>query len=408
LAAGRGILDDVTPYPSALQAILANAQPLPTERAPLELAIGRALATDAVSRVLLPAVDNSAMDGYAVRSEDLKNASESKPVTLKIVERITAGDSPQSTLNTGQVARIMTGGALPPSADAVVMQEDVEVQGSSAVFRESVDAGDYVRRAGEDIRPGDVAVRAGESLGASELALLASIGETHVSVHRRPRVAILATGDELAELGSHAPGKLVDSNSLALTLRLRELGCDVTALGVARDEPEAIRARFEAAAGADVIVSSAGVSVGEKDFVKPVLQALGAKTLIERVAIRPGKPLVFATRPGQLYFGLPGNPVSSRVTFEVFVRPAIRALMGLTEPIPTIPAVLKTDFKKLAELTFFTRVRLERDGARLLAVPMPKQGSNYLTSLVGSDGLAILPAGVAELAAGTPVEVMPL
>ena len=398
----------MTPYPSALQAILANAQPLPTERAPLELAIGRALATDAVSRVLLPAVDNSAMDGYAVRSEDLKNASESKPVTLKIVERITAGDSPQSTLNTGQVARIMTGGALPPSADAVVMQEDVEVQGSSAVFRESVDAGDYVRRAGEDIRPGDVAVRAGESLGASELALLASIGETHVSVHRRPRVAILATGDELAELGSHAPGKLVDSNSLALTLRLRELGCDVTALGVARDEPEAIRARFEAAAGADVIVSSAGVSVGEKDFVKPVLQALGAKTLIERVAIRPGKPLVFATRPGQLYFGLPGNPVSSRVTFEVFVRPAIRALMGLTEPIPTIPAVLKTDFKKLAELTFFTRVRLERDGARLLAVPMPKQGSNYLTSLVGSDGLAILPAGVAELAAGTPVDVMPL
>ena len=398
----------MTPYPSALQAILSNAQPLPTERAPLELAFGRALATDAVSRVLLPAVDNSAMDGYAVRSEDLKNAAESKPVTLKIVERITAGDSPQSTLSAGQAARIMTGGALPPGADAVIMQEDVEVQGSSAVFRESVDAGDYVRRAGEDIRPGDVAVRAGKSLGASELALLASIGETHVSVHRRPRVAILATGDELAELGSHAPGKLVDSNSLALTLRLRELGCDVTALGVARDEPEAIRARFEAAAGADVIVSSAGVSVGEKDFVKPVLQALGAKTLIERVAIRPGKPLVFATRPGQLYFGLPGNPVSSRVTFEVFVRPAIRALMGLTEPIPTIPAVLKTDFKKLAELTFFTRVRLERDGARLLAVPMPKQGSNYLTSLVGSDGLAILPAGVAELAAGTPVDVMPL
>ncbi|MBS2030348.1 MAG: molybdopterin molybdotransferase MoeA [Deltaproteobacteria bacterium] len=394
------------PYPDALQTILSHVQPLPTERVPLELALGRALASDAVSRALLPAVDNSAMDGYAVRSDDLKSASESKPVVLKIVERITAGDSPQSTLSAGQAARIMTGGALPPGADAVVMQEDVEVQGSSALFRESVDAGEYIRRAGEDIRPGDVAVRAGQALGASELALMASIGETHASVHRRPRVAILATGDELVDFGSNAPGKLVDSNSLALALRLRELGCDVTALGVARDEPAAIQARFEAAAGADVIVSSAGVSVGDKDFVKPVLKALGATLHIERVAIRPGKPLVFATRPGQLFFGLPGNPVSSRVTFEVFVRPALRALMGLTKPISTVPAVLSADFKKVAELTFFTRVRLERDGAKLLAVPMPKQGSNYLTSLVGADGLAILPAGVGQLAAGTPVDVM--
>jgi molybdopterin molybdotransferase len=254
---------------------------------------------------------------------------------------------------------------------------------------------------------GQLAVEAGSSLTASELALLAALGRTHVRVGQRPRVALLSTGDELVELGSVGPGQVVDSNAIALGARLVQLGCDPVFLGVAPDSQDAITERLQTAQGCDVVLSSAGVSVGERDFVRSALDALRTTVHLEGVAIRPGKPLVFATGGRALYFGLPGNPVSSRVTFEVFVRPAIRKLQGLSRPELRLPARLEGDFRKRAELTFFPRVRLERRGLELWATPMPKQSSGYLTSLVGADGLAILPAGPSEVAAGTVVDVLP-
>lgn len=398
----------MTPYLDALELILSRVQPLPSERVPLELAAGRALSSALVAPVTLPPADNSAMDGYALRAGDTVNASETRPAVLQVVQRITAGDRVELALSSGQAARIMTGGVLPPGSDAVVKQEDVTRDGDALQIPEPCEPGENVRRAGEDIRAGDTAVDSGATLTASELALLASLGQTHVSVHRRPRVAVLSTGDEIAELGSNRPGKLVDSNALALSIRLRELGCEVVALGVAPDDPEAIRARFEAARGCDVVISSAGVSVGEKDYVKSVLQALGAELHLEKVAIRPGKPLVFATTATQLFFGLPGNPVSSRVTFEVFVRPALRKLMGHRQPQVEPVAVLARDFPKPESLTFFARARLHREGQTLLVNPVAKQNSNYLTSLVGADVLAVLPAGEAHPKAGTVVDIIPL
>jgi len=402
----------VTPYPQALETILAKVGPLPVERVPLELAHGRALAADAISNVALPARDNSGMDGYAVRAADLERASPDSPVALRVASRVTAGDAAEVAVEPGQAARIMTGGALPPGADAVVMQEDVERNGDEAAFRAAAKPGQYVRRAGDDLRAGAVAVRAGVPLGASELALLASLGHTHLAVPRRPRVALISTGDEIVELGrgrETAPtNKLVDSNAVALGIRLRKLGAEVVQLGVAPDDPAAIRARFEAARGCELVISSAGVSVGEKDYVKSVLTSLGAVMHLERVAIRPGKPLVFATTPEQFFFGLPGNPVSSRVTFELFVRPAVEALMGIRERPRAIPAALARDFEKPEPLTFFARVRLAREGERLVATPMQTQNSNYLSSLVGADGIAVLPAGRGLIRAGEVVEVLPL
>jgi molybdopterin molybdotransferase len=245
----------VTPYPQALQTILSMVPPLPPERVQLEVADGRALAADAVAQSALPARDNSAMDGYAVRSGDLSRASANSPVALQVASRITAGDAAEVPVEPGQAARIMTGGAMPAGADAVVMQEDVERRGDQALFSEPVEPGEHVRRAGDDIRGGEIAVAAGVELGASELALLAALGHTQLSVHRRPRVALISTGDEIAEFGHGSPGKLVDSNALALGIRLRAMGAEVVQLGVAPDDPQAIRARFEAARGADVVVS---------------------------------------------------------------------------------------------------------------------------------------------------------
>jgi len=398
----------MTPYDTALQTILAKVRPLPAERVPLEAAAGRALVDDAVADRSLPERDNSAMDGYAVRAADLTSASASAPVALSVVGRIAAGEAPTESVGPGQAARIFTGATLPPGADAVVMQEDVERTGESARFRAPVEVGAYVRKAGHDIEIGEGAVASGCSLRAAELALLAALGHTHVRVGRVPKVAIISTGDELVGVGQARPGRLVDSNAVALGIRLAQLGAQPVQLGIAPDDPAAIRALFQAARGCDVVLSSAGVSVGERDYVKDVLRALGATLHLERVAIRPGKPLVFASTPEQLYFGLPGNPVSSRVTFEVFVVPALRALLGIRQQPAPVWAELAEDVGKVEALTFFTRVALRQEGSRLRAWPVENQSSGALTSLVRAQGLAVLPAGHAAVRAGTPVRIIEL
>ena len=299
----------MVPYAEALSIILGRVQALPAERATLDQALGRTLAADLLAGWALPAFDNSQMDGYAVIAAGLASAAADQPVVLPVSQRILAGARTPEALRPSSVARVMTGAPMPPGADAVVMQEDVRVEADGRVsFREPVEAGEYVRRSGDDLASGAVAVAGGAVLGPSELALLATLGQVRIPVFRRPRVAVLSTGDELVELGQATPGRLVDSNGLALALRLRQLGCEVVELGVARDDRASLLERFQAASGCDVVISSAGVSVGEADFVKEVLGMLGAEIHLEKVAIRPGKPLVFATRPGQLYFRAPRKP----------------------------------------------------------------------------------------------------
>jgi molybdopterin molybdotransferase len=397
------------PYEQALLHILERVEPLAAERLPLELARGRALVESIHADRALPPFDNSQMDGYALRSADLARASANAPVRMRIGQRVPAG-APAGPLSAGECARVLTGAPVPPGADAVVMQEDVRVEGEQAIFSEPTESGSYVRRSGEDIRPNELAVSLGRRLGASELALLASLGHSHVRVHRRPRVALISTGDELVELGQRSPpaDRIVDSNALALGIRLHELGAEPVQLGLVGDQRDAMRERFRAARGCEVVISSAGVSVGDKDYVKEILRDLGAELHLEKVAIRPGKPLVFATAAGALYFGLPGNPVSSRVTFEVFVRPALCKLMGLSPQEQRMPAVLARSISKPQGLTVFARVKLHLETHRLVATPLPKQNSGYLTSLVGADGLAVLPTGTEEVVEGTEVEVIPL
>lgn len=399
----------MVPYSEALSIILSRMPLLPAERATLDQSLGRTLASDIVAGWALPSFDNSQMDGYAVVAADLAGASADRPVTLAVSQRILAGAQNPPLLLPGTVARVMTGAPVPPGSDAVVMQEDVQLEADGRVsFREPVDAGTYVRKTGSDLALGAAALGRGALLGPSELALLATLGHVRLPVIRRPRVAVLSTGDELVELGQAAPGRLVDSNGLVLSLRLRQLGCDVVELGIAGDDRAALQRRFQAASGCDGVISSAGVSVGEADHVKEILTGLGATLHLEKVAIRPGKPLVFATGHGQFFFGLPGNPVSSRVTFEVFVAPALRQMMGQQGGPRLLPARLGKAIGKVAALTYFSRVRLESRAGALWAVPLAQQGSGQLTSLVGAEALAILPAGPEAIAEGAPVEVMPI
>lgn len=394
----------MTPFEEVLPTILSALVPLPAERVDLGQARGRFLAEPIASDRDLPLFDNSQMDGFAVRSEDLAAALPSNPVTLRRVGASWAGHTPGPRLEAGEVRRIATGAAVPEGADAVVMQEEVEATAEAVTFREPTEPGAFVRRRGEDIRSGETPLQPGQRLGATELAVAAAIGRTALLVHRRPRVALLSTGDELVDPGR--PG-LVDSNAIQLSTRLAELGFEVTRLGVAADSLPALIERFEAARGCDVLITTAGVSVGDRDHVRSALAAAGFAIRIERVAIRPGKPFLFAQREGGLpglLFGLPGNPVSARVTFETFVVPALRRLAGGPMPGPRRRVRLAERVDPPTKLTVLSRVHLTAHGARLTDT----QSSGYLRSLLGADGLVILPAGAGPFEAGREVELLPL
>jgi len=390
----------------ARAAVLAEAQPLGLERVSALDALGRVLAEDVASGRTLPPADCSAMDGYAVRAADLASASHAKPVTLPVVYEVAAGGQAPVELRAGEAARIFTGAPIPPGADAVVRQEDTEAEGSSVSVRVAPASGSHVREAGEDVCVGDPAVAAGACIRSGEVGMLASLGRTLVSVHRRPRVAVLSGGDELVEPDeTPAPGQIVASNSYALASQAREAGAVARNLGIARDDPADLERHFRAGLDADVLVSSAGVSVGDHDHVRPVLEKLGCRLVFWGVRMKPGYPLAFGTFPegrGPLVFGLPGNPVSAMVTFELFVRPVLRKLAGHRSwGRPQVEATLVEALSKKPGRTHFVRVQLHRGTDGWEARPTGSQSSGVMRSMVLADGLLEFPADASELPAGS-------
>ncbi len=399
----------------ALARVLAETPVLGPETVSLGEALGRVLCEDVRSTRVLPPADNSAMDGYAVCAADCADASAGAPVSLPVVFEVPAGSSDLPHLARGSAARILTGAPLPPGADSVVRQEDTEREGDRVAIRVAPELGENVRRAGEDVQPGDHVLAAGARLGAAQIGMLASLGRTVVAVVQRPRVAVLSGGDELVEPdGEIAGGRIVSSNSWSIAAQCRELGADPVYLGIARDTPEDIERRLRAGLAADVIVSSAGVSVGDRDFVRGVLEKLGCRLHFWGVKIKPGYPLAFGRvgeeARGPLVFGLPGNPVSAMMTFEQFVRPALLRMQGAAQLYrPIVRARVAETMRKKPGRMHLVRVTLEREGdGVIVARSTGSQSSGVLTSMIRAQGVLIFPAEESELAAGASAAVQVL
>lgn len=388
----------------ALERVLALARPLGAEAVPLSQARGRGLAEACAARLTLPPWDNSAMDGYAVRAVEALAGAE-----LPVAFTVHAGKALPPALPLGSCARIMTGAPMPSGADAVVMQERVRVVGGERVaFTEPTNVGQHVRRRGEDTQEGAPLLAAGLELGVGELAALASQNVAQVSVRRRPRVAICSSGDELVPLGAPLEGGIVDSNSPALALAVEAAGGIPVPLGIAKDSVADVARLVRAGLEADVLLMVAGASVGERDFTRAALEQEGVFLDFWRVAMKPGKPLAAGRRGDTLVFALPGNPVSALVTFELFVRPCLRAAQGLPPHQARVPARTTVALKKPKDLTHFQRATARWDGAALTVTPLPQQSSGALTSLAGATCLLELPAGVTQVPAGGQVSVLPV
>lgn len=398
--------------PEAQQIILSHFEPCDPEVVPLLESLGRVLAEHVVAQDDLPPFDNSAMDGYAVRADEVSAASRDAPVTLKVVADVAAGHPCDVVIGPGQAARIMTGAPLPPGADAVVRVEftDESARGSRPLPSEitifhKVKHGDSMRPAGDDVRRGAKALSASTAIRPAEIALLAALGFAQVRVIRRPRVAVLATGDELVRPGEPlAPGLIRDANGPGISAQVIRYGGALIQLGHARDTAADLRARLSEglAARADVFVVSAGVSVGAHDLVKDIVQAEGELDLW-RVRMRPGKPLAFGQFHGVPFFGLPGNPVSAMLTFEQFVRPAILKMSGRANwRKPTLQAELAEDVTSDGRETF-ARAWVQRKGDRYVARLSGGQGANILSALVAANALVIIPEGQTLVQAGTQV-----
>lgn len=399
------------PVAEAIRIVVEKAGPLAAERVSLDGALGRVLAEEVFADTDLPPFDRAQMDGYAVRSADLRET----PARLRVVGEAAAGSGWRGTLHAGEAVRIMTGAPLPAGADSVQQVEVTreEEGGAFVVIERATEPGQfYVPRASE-IRGGERVLAAGEEINAARTAVLASFGYASVPVRRRPRAAVLATGTELVPVGER-PGEdqIRDSNSYSLAAYARLAGASVERLPFAGDDPDLLRGGIErAAARSDVLVLSGGVSMGRYDFTKSALHALGAELFFERVALRPGKPTVFARLPGgALVFGLPGNPVSVSVTFNLFARTALRAMQGVRQPEPfEETAVLSRPAKGAAERASYLPAALSTDpSGRLLAGPLKWGGSSDFVAFARADALLIVPAGVKVVEAGSVVKVVRL
>jgi molybdopterin molybdotransferase len=387
--------------------ILGEARVQPALRIPLDDALGHVLAHDVTSPVAIPAHTNSAMDGYACRAVDVRGKA---PVTLRVVEQIPAGKMPARRIGAGECARIFTGAPLPEGADGVVRQEDTDLGTEVVTIHKDRDAGMNFRRAGEDLAQGALALPAGTFLSPAELGVLASVAVGAPMVVRRPRVGILASGDEIVDIDQPdaiiSGRKVASSNTHTLTALVRLAGGEPVPLGIARDTAASMREHLERAADCDLLVTSAGISVGEHDFVKPVLEAMGAEIHFWKLRMRPGAPVGFGMLRGIPWIGLPGNPVSTMVTFELFVRPAVRKMAGHALPFRrSVPVRLGEPIKLGPKLQHFLRAVVSEGGEARLTGP---QGSGILTSMVKANALLVIPEGQHETPAGAVVQAIPL
>lgn len=400
----------------ALRQILGPITVLPPESVPTPDALGRVLAEDIVSRYDIPPFLNSSMDGYAVRAADVTGARRDRPARLPVVMDIPAGRSPDRPLNVGEAARIMTGAPLPDGADAVIPVEDTDdrwtpdgvapLPEAVRVYR-SAQPGDFTRAPGEDIRAGQTVLRTGAVLRPQDIGVLVSLGQARVPVVRQPRVAILSTGDELVDIDDElGPGQIRNSNSYMLAGLVTSYGGIAIRLGVARDTLDDVRQRFREALDhqPDLIVSSAGVSVGARDVVRIVIDELGRVDLW-RVNLRPGKPLAYGQVGGVPFFGLPGNPVSVMVTFELFVRPALLRMAGRNPDAVAMTTALTGEAMRSDGRRSYLRVRLVRQGDDWIAYSTGTQSSGALMSMVLADGLLIVPEGTLDVPPGTRLQV---
>jgi len=390
----------------AARVIVGDFRPLPAERRPLRAALDAVLAEDVTSPIDLPPWDNSAMDGYAVRSADLRESE----TALEVIETVPAGQFPTKTIAAGQAIRIFTGAPLPQGADTVIRQEDTAPAGGTngaVTIRNARDVKKNIRRRGEDIKRGTVVLPAGTALGPAQLGVLASIAVDQPLVHRAPRVAFMGSGDEIVDLDQKreilAGTKIASSNSYTLDALIRRAAAEPLNLGVARDTRESLKEHLRGSAGADLLVTTAGVSVGEHDLVRDVLQELGGELKFWRIGMRPGAPVGFGTIGGIPWIGLPGNPVSTMVTFELFVRPAIRRLQGHALPFRrTVTVVVREAITLGPKLRHYLRAIVEGNEARLTG----PQGSGILTSMARANALLIVPADMPTVVEGTELQAL--
>ncbi len=393
--------------------VLEAVRRQPPLRIPLDDALGAVLAENVVSPLDIPHRPNSAMDGYAARSADVRGASVERPVRLRVVEKLPAGSFPARSIGPGECARIFTGAAVPEGADSVVRQEDTDLGTETVTITNDRDAGANVRPKGEDIALGAMVLRAGTELGPAALGVLASLAVAHPLVHRRPRVAILGSGDEIVDVDQPeeilSGRKTGSSNTHTLVALVRQAGGVPVNLGIARDSPDSLREKLRSALDADLLLTTGGVSVGEHDYLRPVLSELGAEHRFWRIRMRPGAPVAFGLVGELPWIGLPGNPVSTMVTFELLVRPAIRKMSGHALPYRrTIPVRLAEPVIVRPRLQHFMRgvVTDGPDGA--LARLTGPQGSGILTSMLHANALLILPEGQFETPAGAVVQALRL
>ena len=387
----------------AQRRILEHVEPLPPETVRLEEAVGRVLAEDAAARTHLPPFDSSAMDGFAVRSGDT-------PGRLPVVTRIAAGRPAPRHLQAGEAMAIATGGVVPDGADAVIPIEYVVEHDNNVEIPERVESGANVRPRGGDLAAGDVVVRAGVRLGAAQIGALAAAGIPDITSARRPRAAVLSTGSELRRPGEALqPGQIYEANGVILSAQLGSAGAEVRRLESVADDEPAHRAALEAGLEADVLVTSGGVSVGPHDLVRSVGAGLGIEEVLWGVAVKPGKPLWFGVRERTLVFGLPGNPVSSLVCFELFVRPAVLALQGVADPLPRFePGTLMRAVRPNAARTELMRARSRLVDGEVELEVLSGQESHMIARAAGADALVLVPPGDEELAARSRVSFLRL
>lgn len=390
-------------YDDAIAMILDTVQTLPPVSVPTEQALGRVLAEPVISKLDLPPTNNSAMDGYAFRFKGLPADR-----TLKQIGFVAAGDFYTGTVKPGETVKIMTGAPVPAGCDTVVPIEEIEADGDKVVLQKLPRQGDHVRYQGEEIKQGETALEAGALIHSGAIGLLASAGIEQVSVIPPVIVAILSTGDELVELGqTPTDGKIINSNSYLLAARVREAGCEPLVLGIARDNPEALEQKLKQGLEADLLITTGGVSVGDCDYVQEVLLSLGFEKKFWKVAIKPGKPVLFGTIGDKPVLGLPGNPASSGATFDLFVRPALKKMMAVAPPLdPRIKARLTAPVKGGHKRQNFLWGQVAVVGGNLSFSPALRQASGQNRSMQLGDALLPMPIGGPDLTDGDEVEII--
>lgn len=390
----------------ALSLMMSAYRPLGVERIPLMNALGRVVAETVHARFTMPAAHLSAMDGYALFAGDLAEHGGALPLHGESRAGAVPGAlTPQTTM------RILTGAVVPEGADAVVPQENIVVEGTNVHFSRRPEPWANVRKRGEDTTSGQVILPVGTTLGPGEIAILAGHNYGQVSVYRRPRVAIVSTGDELVDVGDDVgPGRIINTNAYALAAAVQAAGAEPWVLPAAKDDVDAIADTIREALAADVVLTSGGVSVGDYDFVHDAFEKVGVRRALWKVAIKPGKPIAFGVADNVPTVGLPGNPISAMVTFELFVRPGLRAMQGDPRPFMTLlPVRLSVPCRHKTGRLEFVRVRVDRhDADGIWVSPLKSQGSGSLPSMVGAEGLAVLDANQAEFTEGAVVSMVPL